>query len=78
MRMCVHALAELDGDMVVSALDVTNALNCIKCLHCLVAVRRLLPELAPFVELWYDREGAYSFRDSESTLHDLLVNEGVE
>ena len=59
----VSALAELDADLVVSAVDVTNAFNSILRARCLAAVRALRPELVRFVELWYGRSSAYLFRD---------------
>ena len=46
--------------------------------RCLEAVRRLRPELAPFVELWYNRASAYVYRDADGALHGIPANEGVE
>ena len=72
------ALAEMDLDLFVSALDVTNAFNNIQRLHCLEVFRRSRAELAPFVELWYGRDSVCVYRDSEGALHDISANEGVE
>ena len=71
VHKCVTAMTELEPDLVVSALDVTNAFNSIQRLHCLATVRRMRPEIARFVELWYDRESAYYYRDSEGALHRI-------
>ena len=78
VHKCVTVIAEQDPDIVVSALDVTNAFNSIQRLHSPEAIRRMRPELARFVELWYNRGSAYVYRDAEGVLHEVLANEGVE